>query len=388
MKLLKNVIKIATAIFLLSSCKKETNTLPTTEASSSTNADLAGTQLKLAGGINHVYTLSNQTSGNQVLDYAKAANGTLTFSGAYATGGTGTGGGLGNQGAVILSNSEDDNVLLAVNAGSNSISSFKITRNGLQLLSTVSSGGIRPVSITQYEEVVYVLNAGGDGNISGFKLDDGRLRAINNSTRPLSSTASGAAEIAFVAEGKVLVVTEKATSKIITYTVNEQGIPGVMHAITSSSPTPFGFAISNNNIFVSEAAGGAAGASKLSSYYVNKNGTITLVKGSVGANQSAACWVVITGNGKYAYTTNTANNNLTNFNVNANTGNISVNTAIAATAGMGPIDAVIGNNSKFLYVLNSKSQSISAYTVGDNGALSSIQTVTGIPVGANGLASK
>lgn len=113
-----------------------------------------------------------------------------------------------------------------------------------------------------------------------------------------------------------------------------------------------------------------------------------MLTGSVGANQSAACWVVITNNGKYAYTTNTASNNLSSFDINKSTGNISVNTAIASTTGMGPIDAALSNNSKYLYVLNSGSHSIGVYKVDNNGSLSSLQTVAGLPGGANSLAAK
>ena len=394
MKHLKQITVFAVTLFSLAACQKEKNNLALTQDGESDELSLNTSHRDIeegaGGGNKHVYTLSNQTAGNAVLDYKRASNGTLTFNASYPTGGTGTGGGLGNQGAVILSDGDDDNVLLAVNPGSNSISSFKIAGNGLQLKSTVSSGGMRPVSITMHDDIVYVLNAGGSGNISGFKLgNNSKLTAIANSTRPLSSTASGAAQVSFVREGKVLVITEKATNKIITYTVNEWGIPGTMHSITSANATPFGFdAKSNGNIFVSEAAGGAAGASTLSSYHVDNNGTISLAAGPVGANQSAACWVVITNNSKYAYTTNTASNNLSTFNVNTNTGSINVNTSIAATTGTGPIDAALSNNSKYLYILNSGSNTVGVYAVANNGNLSAVQTVTGLPAGANGLAAK
>lgn len=393
MKHLKKIAAFAVTVFSLTACQKESKLLsenPALQEEPVSASNRNNNEEESEGGGKHVYTLSNQTAGNAVMDYNRASNGTLTFNAAYPTGGTGTGGGLGNQGAVILSQGEDDNVLLAVNPGSNSISSFKITGNGLQLKSTVSSGGMRPVSITQHDDIVYVLNAGDMGNISGFKLgENNKLTAIANSTRPLSSTASGAAQISFVNEGKVVAITEKATNKIITYTISESGMPGSMHSITSANPTPFGFAVGNNgNIFVSEAVGGAAGASTLSSYHINNNGTITLAAGPVGANQSAACWVVITNNGKYAYTTNTASNNLSAFNVNAGTGSITVNTAIAATTGMGPIDAALSNNSKYLYILNSGSHTVGVYAVANNGGLSAVQTVTGLPAGANGLAAK
>lgn len=393
MKHLKKITVIALSMFSLAACQKAINPLTPDEnaAAAKVTSNNSGDEFARNGGGKHVYTLSNQVSGNAVLDYTRASDGKLTYNTSYATGGNGTGGGLGNQYALILGEDDDDeNILLAVNAGSNSISSFNVTGNELVLKSTISSGGMRPISIAQHDDIVFVLNAGGMGNISGFKLgNNNMLTPIANSTRPLSSTASGAAEIAFVNDGKVLVVTEKATNKIITYTVNENGMPGMMHATTSANTTPFGFDVGNNgNIFVSEAAGGAAGASTLSSYHVSNDGSIALIDGPNAANQSAACWVVITSNGKYAYTTNTASNNLSNYDVNINTGSISVNTAIAASTGMGPIDAALSSGSKYLYILNAGSHTIGVYEVASNGALSFVQTMTGVPVGATGLAAR
>jgi 6-phosphogluconolactonase len=330
---------------------------------------------------NHVYLISNGQKTNLLLDYKRSQNGLLTYDSAYPTGGLGTGGGLGSQGAVILT---EDEIILAVNAGSNTISSFKVSRNGPVLQSNIPSGGIKPISITAYNHVVFVLNAGGDGNISGFSLSgNGKLTPIPNSTRPLSTKSSGPAQVSFVNEGRVLVITEKATNTITSYAAN-----GTMHTLTSANPTPFGFAEgTNGRIFVSEAAGGAAGASTLSSYYVDNSGVISLITGPVAAHQSAACWVVITGNGKYAYTTNTASDNVSRFDVRKNTGSISVGEAIAAGTGKGPIDAALTDNSKFLYVLTPGTNTINCFKVDQNGGLTSIQTVTDVPGTGVGLAA-
>jgi 6-phosphogluconolactonase (cycloisomerase 2 family) len=373
-------------------CQKNTKELPLKEESESEEFESTS-----SGGNNHnswnspghVYTISNDADGNEVLDYRRAANGILTFEASYSTGGNGSGGGLGNQGAVIFA--DENEVLLAVNAGSNSVSSFKIKNNGLQLRSTVNSGGMTPVSIAVHEDIVYVLNAGGNGTISGFRLlNNDKLQPIPNSTRPLSVAATtGPAQISFVRGGRVLVITEKATNTITTYTVNEWGVPGARHTITSSSPTPFGFATGRlGNIFVSEAVGGAPGASVLSSYRVHHNGSISLVDGSVGAGQSAACWVVITNNGKFAYVTNTNSNNITTFGVNVFNGNINISEAISATTEAGPIDAALSRNSRFLYVLNGVAHSIQGFAVAANGSLSPVQTVSGLPAAANGLAAR
>ncbi len=391
MKKTKKLIAIAITTVVFAACQKDAKFSkqepdPVT-ADATTEAAKKGGDHKSGKG--NVYTLSNQADGNKVLVYDRAANGELTFNAAYSTGGNGTGGGLGNQGAVILA--DDDEIVLAVNAGSNSISSLKVTGNGLNLKSTVSSGGTRPVSIAIHDDLVYVLNAGGNGSISGFRLgNNDKLQAIPNSTRPLSVAATTApAQISFVLGGRVLVITEKATNTITTYTINQSGVPEAMHTMTSASPTPFGFANGRFGVvFVSEAVGGAPGASVLSSYRIHFNGEISLIDGSVGAGQSAACWVVITENGNYAYTTNTASDNLSTFNVNVFSGSINVLDAISATTPAGPIDAALSNNSEFLYVLNAGGNSISAFAVAGNSSLTHIQNVSGLPQGATGLAAK
>jgi hypothetical protein len=67
--------------------------------------------------------MSNASSGNAVLIYDRAADGTLTPAGSAGTSGLGSGGGLGNQGGLILS---EGCWLLVVNAGSNSITVFRV----------------------------------------------------------------------------------------------------------------------------------------------------------------------------------------------------------------------------------------------------------------------
>src|SRR5207245_8172355 len=129
-----------------------------------------------------VYALTNQAGGNAVAIFSRTADGHLSWSGSIATGGTGAGSGLGSQGALALS--DDGRWLFAVNAGSNDVSAFEVTGSGLSLTSRVGSGGQRPISLTVHGGVLYVLNAGGDGNISGFNIGSaGELAAIPGSTR-------------------------------------------------------------------------------------------------------------------------------------------------------------------------------------------------------------
>jgi 6-phosphogluconolactonase len=385
MKPVHQLMAMTTAVsFFLFSCQKDLETTEVNGALSETTAKAQG-----RGIAGYVYTLSNQTTGNEVLVYERKADGTLTYANSYATGGTGTGGGLGNQGAVVLS--ENNKVLLAVNPGSNTVSSFAVSGGGLQLESTVPSGGTTPVSITVYKDIVYVLNAGGIGNISGFWLQqDGSLSPIAHSTRPLSAANAGPAQISFIADGSAVVITEKATNTITTYTINKEGIPSVMHTLAAANQTPFGFAAGKKGIiYVSEAVGGAPGASTVSSYHINSNGVISLIEGPVSAGQTAACWVVVTNNGKYVYATNTGSNNISSFQTD-NSGSLDVLDAVAASTGTGsvPIDAALSNNSKFLYELNSGNESIGVYSIEHKGNLDPIQYVTGLPDGATGLAAQ
>ena len=377
---------VAISAWVFISCQKNAGDHAIYEDAAGKPAGITAAREKTEVG--YVYTLSNETGNNRVLTYSRSVAGTLHFEKGYATGGTGTGGGLGNQGAVTLTENHD--YLLAVNAGSHSVSSFAVHKNGLELISTVSSAGLMPVSVTIHENLVYVLNAGGTGNIAGFWMHaDGSLHPIAGSSRPLSSAAAGAAQISFVQDGKVVVITEKATNKIISYTIGLDGIAGMMHAVHSSNPTPFGFAAgSNGMIYVSEAVGGAPGASTVSAYHVSTSGTISLVDGPESAGQTAACWVVLTNNEKYVYATNTGSNNLSSFSTSKN-GNLDVLSAIAANTMISvPIDAALTNNSKYLYVLNAGDESITSMFIEKDGGLSYIQNVQGLPDGATGLAAK
>src|SRR5688572_14431568 len=81
------------------------------------------------GDAGAVYVMSNSPGGNAILVFDRAAGGALTPAGSLATGGLGTGSGLGSQGALIVS--DNGRWLFAVNAGSNSVSVFAVRPNGL-----------------------------------------------------------------------------------------------------------------------------------------------------------------------------------------------------------------------------------------------------------------
>src|SRR4051812_8428090 len=65
-----------------------------------------------------VYTMTNGAAGNAVLAFARGENGQLTQTGTYPTGGLG--GALGSGHSLVVS--RDGDTVVAVNAGSDSIS--------------------------------------------------------------------------------------------------------------------------------------------------------------------------------------------------------------------------------------------------------------------------
>ena len=332
-----------------------------------------------------IYTSTNAVSGNQVLVYDRASDGSLSFQGAYATGGTGTGAGLGSQSALILSH--NNHLLFAVDAGSNQISSFAVKESGLELLDVVSSGGTMPVSLTSYKDWLYVLNAGGSGNISGFAVGkNGSLAPLSGSTQPVSNSGVGVApalaQIAFSSDGSTLVVTEKSTNLIDTYAV-DNGLASAPVSNPSAGLTPFGFAFDRHgHAIVSEAASGA-----VSSYQVDKNG-FSLISPSVVNSQAAACWIAISNNGKYAYTTNAASGSISSYGI-AEDGALTLldPTAGITGAGSSPVDMAFSNNGQTLYALANGAHTISIFQMNADGSLTS-QGIVSVPVGAIGLIAR
>ena len=333
-----------------------------------------------------VYTMSNGTDGNAVLAFRQHGD-TLVPAGSFPTGGKGSGGGLGNQGALAFS--DDGDALLVVNPGSHDISVFEINGRYLKLVDRVPSGGTSPISIATHEDYVYVLNAGGQGNIAGFELTQhNKLKPIAGSNQPLSGANTAPAQISFNLSGDTLVVTEKATHIIDTYAVDEDGVASAPVSQKSNGQTPFGFSFTPRGVLVvSEAFGGAPNASAVSSYRL-RDGQLNVRSGSIGTTQSAACWIVITKNGKFAYASNTGSNNISSYRVGS-AGRLTLQEAVATPTGAGPIDMALNKNSRFLYVLNAGSDSLEVFRVNRwNGRLTQGTGVSGLPNGANGLVAR
>lgn len=348
-----------------------------------------------AGGdsIGAVYTMSNAAEGNSVLVFDRDLGGKLTPAGEFDTGGLGTGTGLGNQGAVIIDPA--NRWLFIVNAGSDDISVFAVGEDGLTLVDREHSGGERPISLTYSGNLLYVLNAGGAvgtaDSITGFTVGaDGVLTPIPGSTQSLSDANTGPAQISFNADGDVLVVTEKATNLIDTFTVDSNGVAGPANIHVSSGTTPFGFAIGKRDqVIVSEAAGGAPDQSSASSYQLGKDGSLAAISSSVGTTETAACWAIVSNDGRFTYTTNTGSGSISGYSIDFD-GSLTLLDADGRTGNTGkdtgPLDMALSNDGRNLYTLNGRSDTIGVFRVKDKGGLASLNSHIDVPASANGLA--
>jgi 6-phosphogluconolactonase len=324
-----------------------------------------------------VFEATNAAAGNAIQVFDQASDGTLTVGPVVATGGLGTGNSLASQGGIA----REGRALLVVNGGDNTVSSFVITHNGLSLRDVEASGGVRPVSVTLKGDVVYVLNAGSD-SIDGFRLDDsGSLKPIAGSTRPLSTTGTGAAQVQFTADGEALVVTEKNTNKIDTFRVNGHGLVTNTTVTDSVGQVPYGFDIDRrDHVIVSEAATGS-----VSSYDLD-HGQLSNITGALADTQAAPCWLIASADGRFAFTTNAASGTISSYRVGRD-GSLTLLAAVAGTPGVGPTDIARSSDGRFIFA-RVRNGDVATFAVGQDGSLTSLGAVTGATsIGSSGLAA-
>lgn len=369
-------------------------------ARAASNATATAGAAPSASGAGAVYALTNEAGNNAVAVFTRAADGKLTLATTVSTGGKGIGEtddgeGLGSQGALILS--EDGKWLFACNGGSGDVTVFGVQPNGLTQVDKAPSNGPRPISLTVRDNLLYVLNysrqAPGNGNITAFKVgENGKLTPVNASTRALSgSGAVDPGQVQFSAKGTLLAVPEKATNKIVLYTPGAEGQASAPIVRQSNGNAPFSLAFTANDIMVvADDAGDKEMRAAASSYSVTDKGELKEISKPVFNKQTAACWVAITGDGKYAYVVNTNSNTISAYAI-AGDGKLSLVNADGVTAkGLAkPRDVALSADSQFLYVLNSGSGAVAGFVVQADGTLKPIGEAGKFPSpGANGLAAR
>lgn len=357
-----------------------------------------------------VFALTNAADGNAVAVFARASDGTLSLREHVPTDGLGSGGdaplepadALGSQAPLVLS--QDARWLFAVNAGSDDISVFRAEGSQLTLTDRVPSGGLFPASLAVHGDLVYVLNSGGQGNLTGFRrMHDGALVPIPNSTRNLAVDGDNPprfivspAQVGFDPSGDHLVVTIKGTNEIRVFGIDRDGVPSATPVVSDSAGTaPFGFSFDRHqHLVVVEPFGsaevGTEKAGAVSSYDILSDDHLQRLSVSEPNFQTATCWLAITRNGRFAYATNNVSSTVSGYRIGRDGTLTRMNAdGVTAHSGHRPVDLATSFDGRFLYVVNAGAGTISAFAInGRDGSLSPLGEVAGLPVddGAVGIA--
>jgi 6-phosphogluconolactonase (cycloisomerase 2 family) len=341
-----------------------------------------------------VFVQTNELDGNHIVVFNRGRNGQLRRAGTYATGGNGgiaTPGTepdrLASQGSLVYD--REHKLLIAVNAGSDTVSTFKVQGDRLRLTGVVPSGGGFPASIAVHDDLVYVLNSGGPGIVQGFEIRGHRLRELSDSARSLGLAntdppdfLTSPGQVGFTPDGSKLIVTTKASgSHIDVFNVRPNGRLSQAPVMNpSATPVPFAFTFHSRT---GRLVVGEAGMSSVTTYLINADRTLADPRSQTDG-QMALCWIVRTRG--FFYVTNTGSNNVSGFRIGADGQPALIGgSPVLATTAMGPIDMTVSG--RFLYVQTGGAGTIDQFRIKSDGTLTPRGSVTGLPVGQEGIAS-
>jgi 6-phosphogluconolactonase len=373
-----------------------------------------------------LYTETNGAKSNAVVAFTRYSDGSLKQSQTIATGGKGgvqaqpeTGdclpppAGKGNcpnldtQGEVETGNG--GKVLFVVNAGSNTVTSFRVTNAGLVKADTAKSGGVFPLSLTAHGRLLYVLNAN-SMNIAGFKFNAaGKMTPIKGSIKTLNQNAFPglSRQIGFDNTGKWLVVTKfgnpfapggpSPKNSIDTFKVGANGAAGPPITSDATGPLPFSINFDSANRLILTEVGNPTAKGFVDSFTLLPNGHLVAIQSApVGSGGNAPCWGVITKKGYY-YVTNAdalGPNGATVAIFKDSGGHLTFQGTTPQIGETLKTDVALSKDEKYLYVLAPTSNRqaggshIDEYKILPNGGLKLIgQTPKTLAKSVNGLAS-
>ena len=338
------------------------------------------------GGHHAVFVQTNDPNGNSIAAYSQNQNGSLTYTATYATGGNGgraagaVSDPLASQSSLVYDNQY--HLLLAPNAGSNTVSVFRVRGDRLRLEQVVASGGPFPASIAVHDNLAFVLDAGLAGYVQGYRIAGGRLHPIAGSQRSLGLANSNPpgflqspGQVGFTPDGRHLVITLKGNNggSVDVFSVSDDGQLSNAPTATAVGGVPFAFVFDpQGHVVIVNAAFG-----NLSTYTVNGNGSLSLVSAGASDGQIAACWVIGT-KGSF-YVANTGSGSLSRYTID-NNGTVALRNPLAATGIAGAIDMTASGH--FLYAQSGGSGSVKAFAVGEDGSLTPIGSWT-VPDGSS-----
>lgn len=300
-----------------------------------------------------IYVLSNnpEPGQNAVLGYRQNGAGKVKpiRGGPFLTGGTGfyvdderLGPDDSDQELLV---SADGRFLFAVNSGSGTVASFSITqkahRGRLKFLGAFNSGGDNPVSLGQSGQFLFVINksnqdpgetAGDNPNITTLRINnDGILSPVAGGTVELPAGVQPT-QAMVSPDGKHLFninlfefpfppppgfppFAPPYASRLVSYNINPNGTLTEADSETAPTPPPY---ILGMDVHPTEKilyAGYVLGAA-MGTYTYNDAGQLTYVgSSSIGTDDFGICWIEVSSDGKYAYSSNSTTDTISVFSL-------------------------------------------------------------------------
>jgi 6-phosphogluconolactonase len=375
-----------------------------------------------------VYVASNSWAGNEIITFPRLADGTLLppLPG-VPTGGLGSGPGaipgvatdpLGSQHSLVVDAKEMR--LFAVNAGSNSVSMFKIKPDGLTLMDTSPAQGQYPVSLAVNGDTVYALNSQSN-SVARFGITHGHLSyqqscvlpaaprpldapypaTADHSEQPVATEEPG--QIGLSPDGKHLIVVAKEGPVLTGFPLGQTAGNGEIHVYDTAPdgtvtncdrPTtyvlpqnapgqgkfPFSFAWTNGGqLLLTEVFGTGAtlAASAVQPFNLNADGSLTPISGPVGSGQIAVCWITVSR--QHVYTTNYLTNDISSYTVDRH-GSLAINHPVAGGTQAGtlvtPIDQALSPDGQFIYQLSPGNGMVVPFAIDDgSGSLTQLASI-------------
>lgn len=314
-----------------------------------------------------VVTATNATA-NQLLVYN--TGGTLIQT--VSTGGKG--GVSGNAGGIAASGSE----VAVVNFGSQSVSVFERSRNGLRLTETIYTAS-SPVSVAFGANHLYIL---GTKTVESHAMhqwqDNSSVEIYADGLTNLVLGDGSAAQVGVVTNG--LVISEKS-NMIETVGLTGQGaVTGAATAVTNipgNVNAPFGMATRGNNAYVT-----IAHADEIS---LVRNGavlTTTPTSSFSGPLQHAPCWVAL--DGPYLFSANSPSMSISRWVVYGQ--NIVADAGVVATLNGAPTDIASKHGLVAVIDGNGPVTHLSIFNADEDGNLTLLQPATTVSGTMNGVA--
>jgi hypothetical protein len=336
-----------------------------------------------------VFVQTDNTAGNTIVAYTPTASGGLQQAGSYPTGGTGGA----TSGSVVdhlssegsLSYDRQAGLLYAVNAGSNTLTVFRVRGDRLIRSQVVSSGGQFPVSIAVHGGQVFVLNAWGGATVAGFLQVAGYLIPVPSWTRNLGLGTSSSTvftgtpgQVGFTPDGSQLVVTTKNAANTVDVFRDSLFGPSAEPTVTSLPGTiPFGFTFDQyGHLALVETGAGA-----VATFAIAPGGTLTQLD-SAATGQAATCWITAAPQGTlYASNAGSATESALSTQPDG-----AVTLLGNTPTDAGTVDAAVSSDGRYLYVQAGGPGNVDAYRIGPGGTLTGTGSVT-VPgaVGGEGI---